>query len=456
MKNPIHRILAVALGLLATVPALSIGAVSPQEAATLKTTLTPLGAERAGNKEGTIPAWTGGYTAGSGTQKSEGRRIDPFAADKPLFTITAANASKYSEHLSEGVMALFQRYPETFRINVYPTRRTAAAPQWLYNNTLRNATQAKLSKDGLAVEGAYGGVPFPIPKSGEEVRWNHLTRWRGQSIDMRYKVWANTPSGQSVLATQATVNDQFPYYREPAGDGAKHDGMFWQSIQSTDAPAFRAGEALLLRDQNDFSDGRMIWQYLAGQRRVRRAPNIGFDTPDFVASGTSFFDEAFGGVGSSERYDLKLLGKKEMYIPYNTNRLLTISDAEAMAKNHLKPENLRWELHRVWVVEATLKAGKRHAVPRRISYHDEDTWATSVMDGWDAQGKIWRTDLMLPFVAPELPAVVTMCTDAFFNLQTGAWLYRCSMGDFDEQYKAVPYRADSYFTPDALVSNQTR
>ncbi|HYD71113.1 DUF1329 domain-containing protein [Azospirillum sp.] len=428
-------------------------AVTAQEAEQLKTTLTPFGAEKAGNKDGSIPAWSGGLTAAPGGTPGD-RRGDPFAADKPLFTITAENMGKYADRLSDGVQALLKKYPATFKINVYPTRRTAAAPQWVYDNTFKNATSAQLKNDGLTLEGAYGGVPFPIPKNGLEVHWNHLTRWRGQAIEARYKVWTVTDDGRAVLGTEAKTLEQYPYYRKD-GHSDSDNGYFY-AVQWTTAPAFRAGEAILIRETNDYSKARLIWQYLAGQRRIRRAPNIGFDTPDFVASGISFFDESFGGSGSPERFDYKLLGKKEMFVPYNTNRLFGVSDEEAMGAHHLKPELMRWELHRVWVVEQTLKAGKRHAVPKRIQYYDEDAWGSSLMDGWDAQGQLWRASFMLPFAAPDLPGLVTHCGESFHNLQTGAWIYRCAMGDPDARYAPTSSRPDSFFTPDSVVGETAR
>jgi len=451
MKNTRYGVVLAAL--CALVAGTVQAAVTAQEAEQLKTTLTPLGAEKAGNKDNSIPAWSGGLTAAPGGKPGD-RSSDPFAADKPLFTITAENMGKYADRLSDGVQAMLKKYPGTFKINVYPTRRTAAAPQWVYDNTFKNATSAQLKNDGLTLDGAFGGVPFPVPKNGMEVHWNHLTRWRGEAIDTRYKVWTVTADGRPVLATEAAAADQYPFYRKNGPSGS--DNGYFYSVQSTTAPAFRAGEALLMRETNDYSKDRLIWQYLAGQRRIRRAPNIGFDTPDFVASGSSFFDEPYGGLGSPERYEFKLLGKKEIIVPYNTNRLFGVRDEEAMGSHHLKPEYVRWELHRVWVVEQTLKAGKRHAVPKRVAYHDEDTWATSLMDGWDAQGQLWRTSFMLPFTAPDLPGLVTYCTEAFHNLQTEAWVYRCAMGDSEVQYKPTSFRPDSFFTPDSVAAESAR
>ena len=456
MNKILKNVIVASIALMFATAQPAFAAVSAQEAEALKSTLTPMGGEKAGNKDGSIPAWIGGYTTVPANYKAGDRHFDPFANEKPLYSVTAENMDKYADKLADGVKALLKKYPKTFRVDVYPTHRTAAAPQWVYDNTAKNALTAKLTNDGQTLEGAYGGVPFPIPKTGMEVHWNHLTRWRGEAIQTRYKLWSVTADGKPVLATAATDIAQYPYYRK-GGSLDKFDGNYWQALQTTDAPPFRAGEALLIRETNDFSKDRLIWQYLVGQRRIRRAPNVGFDTPDFVASGTRFFDESFGSVASPERYDFKLMGKKEMLVPYNNNKLLMIKDMEAMGEHHVKPEYLRWELHRVWVVEATLKNGKRHAVQKRVNYHDEDTWSTTIMDGWDAQGKLWRTSMMTPFVAPDLPAVVTLCNDAFYNLQTGAWVYSCQMGDSEnDQYRPIAIKPDRFFTPDAVGGQGAR
>ena len=431
-------------------------AVSAVDAQALKSTLTPMGAERAGNADGSIPAWTGGYsTVPAGFQQGH-RTFDPFAQDKPLYTITAANLAKYQDKLSDGVIQLFKDNPQTFRIDVYPTRRTASAPQWVYDNTLKNATNATLDSDGLVVHGAYGGVPFPIPKSGIEVQWNHQLLWRGESTHSKYKVWTTTADGQRVLATAAEDEAQYPYYFKEGS--AESSGInYMMAIQLTYAPAFRAGEALMVHNVTDYVQGRTLWQYLSGQRRVRRAPSINFDTPNPVASGVNFVDENFGGSGSPERYDWKLIGKKEMLIPYNSNQLLANADEKVMAQRHVNPDYMRWELHRVWVVEATLKAGKRHAVPKRKFYYDEDNWGNAIIDGWDAEGTLWRTSMTTPFVAPDIPATVNYCTGFFHDHRTKAWMYNCALGDAgSEQYAITDRRRESFFSPESLTKMSAR
>jgi hypothetical protein len=430
-------------------------AVPADEAAKLKTVLTPLGAEKAGNADGSIPAWEGGATQVPPGFKAGDKRPDAFAAEKPLLQITAKNAAQYTDQLSDGMRALLQKYP-TFRIDVYPTHRTAAAPAWVYDNTLKNATRAKTTHNGLSIEGAFGGVPFPLPANGHEVMWNHLLRWRGESVEIPFRVYGTSSDGRRAMAVEAKDDHQFPYYYRDGSVEKNKDGEFLLLRQVQTAPAFKAGEQILLRDPLDLgAHERQAWQYLSGQRRVRRAPTIAFDTPDFVSSGMNYFDEVFMFLGSLERYDWKLVGKREMFVPYNNNRFLLAPTDEVFSANHLNPDKLRWERHRVWVVEASLAPGKRHVVPKKRFYVDEDSWSVLLVDGYDAEGRLWRTQHAVPFAAPDIPAVVST-TFTVFNLQAGTWLVNNLYNDQPSPYKVMPRRPDTYFSPDALAGAGVR
>ena len=451
---------------LSAATALVIGALScgwavasEPDAAQLKTKYTPVGAERAGNSDGSIPAWTGGYTTALATDAKAGdRRSDPFSADKPTLTITAENMDKYGDKLNDGTKALLKKY-KTFQVNVYPTRRTALAPQWYYDNTEKNATRSKVASGGMGLDPAgAGGLPFPFPKTGDELRWNTTLHWRGESSIARQKIWTVTPQGQQVLASDTENHEQFMWNAGP-NSPEKFDGaVTTYYMQNVNGPAFRAGEAMLVHHPIDFSkSASQVWSYLAGQRRVRRAPSVGYDTPDFVASGVNFFDEAQAPVSNPDRFDWKIVGKQEMYVPYNNNGMFSVKDEAAMGTNHVKPEVVRWELHRVWVLEASRKAGQRHAVAKRRFYIDEDSWATVLQDGWDDQGKLWRTVQLFGFAAPDVPAYVGgTCWDAFYNLQTGQYVYRCGMGDALPQYQIVKPRNGNFFSPDSLAARGVR
>ncbi|MBW7902910.1 MAG: DUF1329 domain-containing protein [Rhodocyclaceae bacterium] len=430
-------------------------AATAEEAAALKSGLTPFGAERAGNKAGTIPAWDGGMTKPPAGYEPGAPRPDPFAGEKPILQISAKNLDQHKDRLSDGVQEMLRKYPDSNRLDVYATHRTAAAPQWVYDNTLANATRAKATQGGNNIENAFGGIPFPIPKSGAEAMWNHLLRWRGESAESAFRIWIGNADGSRTMAVEAKDDHQFPYYRKD-GSPEKFSGIYWMFRQVQTNPPFKAGESMLLHDPVDqVGEGRKAWQYLAGQRRVRRAPTIAFDTPDFVASGQGYFDEVFMFLGSLERYEWKLVGKREIYVPYNNNRFQLAKTAEVFSPHHLNPDKLRWELHRVWVVEANLAPGKRHVVPKRRFYLDEDTWAVLLADGYDAEGKLWRTQQSVPFVAPEIPAVVTQ-TFATFNLLAGTWMVNNLYNELPTQYKVVPRRPDAYFSPDALAGAGVR
>lgn len=212
--------------------------------------------------------------------------------------------------------------------------------------------------------------------------------------------------------------------------------------------------SLVLRDSINAKAPRQAWQYLLGQRRVRRAPTVAYDTPDFVSSGANYFDEVMGYMGHPDRFEWKLVGKREMYIPYNNNELVTAKESEAFDKFHLNPARLRWELHRVWEVEATVVSGKRHAVPKRKYYFDEDTWLLVLVDGYDAEGKLWRTSVVPTFFVPAVPAVLAKPV-TIHNLQAGTM--STVQGLFqDELYRVVPRKNESFFTGEAAAADADR
>jgi len=427
-------------------------AVSADEAAKLKSTLTPLGGERAGNKDGSIPAWDGEVMAVSGKKVGD-IPTQLFSGEKAVTQITAKNMDQYADKLSEGTKALFKKYPETFRLDVYPTHRTGSAAQYVYDNTFKNATNCKTKANGNSMEGCFGGIPFPIPKTGNEIIWNHLLRVEAESSISNFKNIVGTADGSRTLATQNDMYNQFPYYFKD-GSVEKWNGEYWILRFITNGPPFKAGEGLVIRDSIDNTQPRSAWQYLVGQRRVRRAPTVSYDTPDFVASGANYFDEVQAFMGSPDRFNWKMIGKKELYIPYNTNGFVTANEADAFSKNHMNPDKLRWELHRVWEVEATVAAGKRHSVPKRRYYFDEDTWAITMIDGYDAEGKLWRTTQTFPFYVPTIPAVI-MKPVTVYNLQAGTMSMVQSLngGLYKIPEKRQP---DNYFSGDAMGSDAIR
>lgn len=396
-------------------------AVSAEEAQQLKGPLTAFGAVKAGNAEGTIPEYTGGLTsAPAGFDPKSGLWPDPFENEKPVLKITAANMAQYSDKLTGGAQALLKRYP-TYRVDVYPTHRTMHYPEWVLENTLKNATSAKLAgtSEGDGVEGAVGGVPFPIPKNGYEVMWNNnLSFQRIQTEASGIGQYLMDSAGRR---TQLPVIRQIQYsaYYGEGQKGATSE-LYNQTAADISAPPTMAGTAFLIKYPMSYSTGdQQTWLYSPGQRRVRQSPDFKYDTPNAQNGGVVFWDELQLFRGRMDRFDMKLVGRKEMYIPYNNYRRVSLPVDEVYGKEHLNPDALRWELHRVWVVEGTLKPGARHAYSKRVFYFDEDTWGLVSADGYDQDGKIWRVGMTFAFNFYEGGGGVFSSGTSFNDLQKG-------------------------------------
>jgi hypothetical protein len=430
----------------------ALAAVSADEAKKLGTTLTAVGAEKGGNSDGSIPAYAGGLsTPPAGFKKGNGIRPDPFASEKPLYSIDAKNMEKYADKLTEGVKALMKKYP-SYRIDVYPTHRTAAFPKYVTDNTAGCAVSAKTANNGLSMEGCHAGYPFPIPKDGFEAMWNHLVRFRGQESNFKYSAYNVDSSGKASLATEGKAVQSFPYW-DPAQKAT--DTLFKLKITYT-APARRAGEALMVHDQLDpVTKGRRAWQYLPGQRRVKLAPDVSFDTPNVGTAGASTYDDAYVFNGSMERFNFKLIGKKEVIIPYNNYKMAYASTAENLLKpNHLNPDLVRWELHRAWVVEATLAEGKRHIYSKRTFYLDEDSWTAVASDEYDGRGQFYRAGFNYITPSYEVPAPFADL-QGHYDLISGMYVINGYTAEHGGVFHGAPL-SEREWSSDALAGSGVR
>lgn len=426
--------------------------VSSSAAEKLNSTLTPLGAVRAGNKDGSIPEWRGGIQFPPSSYKQPGQHHpDPFPGDKPLFVITAQNMGKYAKHLSEGQKALFKTYPESYKMPIYKTRRTGAAPQWLYDNTIQNAKKATLVEGGNGIEHAIGGIPFPIPNNGLEVIWNHNLRWRGEyGVRRASEVAVQRDGAYSLITTQAEI--LYNYYRQGLTiEDLNNVAIYYLSF--TKAPARLAGGAVLAHETiNQIKEGRRAWGYNAGQRRVRKAPNLAYDTPVAAADGLRTIDETDMYNGAPDRYNWKMIGKKEIYIPYNNYRVgsPSVSYKELLLPGHINPEFTRYEKHRVWVVEASLKADSRHIYHKRRFYIDEDSWGAAIIDMYDERNELYRVSMAYLKNYYELPATWT-AMDVYHDLQARRYHVQ---GMDNEERTTIDFSQASpgtrYFTPQEL------
>ena len=437
----------LALSMLATSV---MAAVSTDEAAKLGTTLTPLGAEKAGNADGSIPEWTGGLPQNAGTVDDRGFLSDPFASEQPLFTITAQNVDQYKDKLTPGQVAMFKRYPDSFKIPVYPTHRSATAPQSVLDDVKANAVNTKLVEGGNGLENFKTAYPFPIPQNGLEAIWNQITRYRGGSMRRLVTQATPQPNGSYSLVY---FQDEFTFPTSLTDyDPAKPSNILFYFKQRVTAPARLAGNVLLVHETlNQVKEPRLAWLYNAGQRRVRRAPQVSYDGPGTAADGLRTSDNFDMYNGAPDRYDWKLNGKKEIYIPYNSYKLDSpkLKYADIIKAGHLNPEHTRYELHRVWHVTGTLKAGERHIYAKRDFYIDEDTWQAVEIDHYDGRGTLWRVaeahsqyyyDNQVPWYTVE----------TLYDLLSGRYLALGMKNEEKQSYDFNYKAATSDYTPAAL------
>jgi len=414
-------------------------------AADLRASLTPVGAERTGNADGSIPPW-----------RDEVAPADPAGQEKPLLIITHDTAQLHAARLPEGAMRLFTRFPD-YTIRVFPTHRTAVAPGWVYAGIAANAARARAAPEGIAygVSGAHGGIPFPLPKNGTEIVWNHLLAFWGAAREAHVATFIASGDGSIQQSAGYREITDFSYYAQAAADGTP-DPYYFRTRRIQDAPEARAGEAYIAwQPLNTARNHYVSWRYLPGEHRVRKAPSLSYDTPDADASGYEELDDYYLFFGGPDRYDFRILGKREMYVPYNNDAMNAAEPRDAMGPQHANQDKLRYELHRVWVVEGTLAPGKSHVAPRRRLYIDEDSWLVVYSEAWDEDGKLWKFGHGTMTLRPDIPAVISGA-QFMYDLLQGGYCLDFAFGGTAGYYHATNPHPASLFSADALAADSLR
>ncbi len=361
--------------------------VDAAQAARLGQDLTPLGGERAGNAAGTIPSWEGGVKPPASYQSGM-HHPDPFAADAELYRVDKNNLAQYKALLTPGYQKLLERSPDYY-LRVFPSRRSAAVPERIYDATRSNATNASLIAGGNGIEGAAAGIPFPIPQNGQEAIWNHITRYRGEQTRMTTNHAAVLASGDYTLVKRER-DLMFVYGREGMTPADLDNTLFYYKYVVT-APSKLAGSALVVQETLDQVLAiRKAWRFSRGERRVRRLPMLAYEAMQPDTSGMATADVVDAYNGAPDRYDWTLEGKREMLVPYNSYAVHQkgIAYEKILQKKHVNPELLRHELHRVWVVDAKLRKGHSHPYAERRFYIDEDSWQILAVDLYDKNGEL--------------------------------------------------------------------
>ena len=336
-------------------------------------------------------------------------------------------------------------------MNVYPTRRSAAYPQFVYDATKKYAQTAELIEGGNGIKNTAIGIPFPVPANGLEAIWNHLLRYRGLSIARLGGQAMPTASGSyNVIGFDEKL---LVKYSDPAAtpEALQQSNVLFKFKQKVTEPARLAGTALLVHETMDqILTPRQAWTYNTGQRRVRRAPNVAYDAPGTASDSLRTTDDFDMFNGSPNRYEWTLKGKKEMYIPYNSYKLHSdkLKYDDILQAGHINPEHVRYEKHRVWVVEANLKDGTRHIYKKRVFYIDEDSWQIHVTDIYDNRDQMYRVAMAHGLNYYDVPTHWSTL-DVYHDLNSRRYLAigldnEESMYDFTQSFK------DNEFTQSAL------
>lgn len=446
---------AVMLAVALSASSLAQAAVSPEEAARLGKDLNCVGGEVAGNAEGTIPPYTGKYLGEVPGWKhvkfSGDQPVDPYADEKPILVITAANMSQYEAHLTEGQKALLKKYPTTYKMNIYPGHRDFRYPDYVCKRAMSNALNARLVNDGLGIEGL-GQVPFPIPKNGMEVLWNHQLPARAWTEEKISDLASVLPNGSIGWGRAQARN--LSQANSPLVEPKTEDGVQAMSYNTTLKPARDNGVISIAHEPYNFvTSSRQAWSYSPSTRRVRQMPGYGYDQPMIGTNGTMTVDEDRLFNGAPERYTWKLLGKREIYSPANAFRANSAAYkySDILTPNHPNPDAMRYELRRVWVVEADLKDGFRHVYGKRVLFIDEDTWNAVMADNYDGRGQLWKHAMINYYYHPDMSGWQAG-SQFFMDLNSGQYT---GYGMTNEAKKG-PILNEGKYSPDMYTADAAR
>ena len=416
--------------------------VSPEEAARLDQSLTPLGGERMGNGQ-EIPDWTGGLP-----QEPMERGDNPFAADQPLFVITGKNYQQHAERLTAGKIALFKAYPDSYKMPVYPTRRSASFPTYIYEATRKNAEQVELTNEGFGFCCTAQGFPFPIPGNGTEAIWNHVMRYNTKGYRGYLNHAVTTPDGDYVVE-RSFLELSYHYNHPEATLDSLNNQNLWLFTKVV-APPNKAGDAHLIHVPIDrIAEETGVWVFNPGLGRTRRIGKVGYDNPAF--DGLMTHDQIDMFNGPLDRYTVKLLGKREMYVPYNAYSLYSdkVEYDDIIDAGHINQELTRYELHRVWVIEANVRDGFKHIYKKRTFYLDEDSWLVLLQDMYDELGNFWRTAEAHAITFQNVPLIVNG-VQVHYDIQSRRYVILNMTNEEREAITYDWYKPRKYFNPREL------
>lgn len=336
-------------------------------------------------------------------------------------------------------------------MNIYQTRRSASFPDHVYQATIDNAGRAELIQDGNGITQSAVGVPFPIPQNGLEAIWNHILRYRGEALTRQGGQATPTASGDY---TYIGFDEELmlPYGAKGASpETLEESNILFKFKQKVTEPSKLVGTALLVHETMDqIKTPRQAWIYNKGIRRAQKAPTVAYDAPGTAADGLRTTDDFDMFNGAPNRYTWTLKGKQELYIPYNDYRLHSdkVTYDEIIQAGHINPDLVRYEKHRVWVVEANLKSDTRHTYKKRVFYIDEDSWQIAVTDIYDDRDELYRVGVAHGLNYYEVPTQWSTL-DVFHDFQSKRYI-AIGLDNENKMYDFSAKLKDIQFTSRAL------
>jgi hypothetical protein len=389
-----------------------------------------VGAEQAGDPNNNIPAWTGGLDTGA---LAGAHYADPFAADKPIDMVSAANGGRWQAWLTPGTQMRLLSDAD-LRLPVYPTRRSAADSAEFYAGTRENAMRAGMH-DGLP-EHISVGIPFPVPDKGMQVIWNHLLRDR-PAFGQRTFVQAFVQPNARLLSH--TIVQRFANYWPVPVKKHPEEIPLASLLELTIVPQRLAGSVMMLRAT--LNQASKMWLRDAGALWLAKVTDAAPGTSVLGAAGLMDVDQLDGYLGPPGLYDWSLIGKEARLVPYNAYKLDTDDLNAALTPRHMNADVLRYEIHRTWHVRGTCRAEMSCHFNRRDYWLDEDTWQILLGDLYVAD-HLAIVQESHPLMAAERHRSVTVLS-ASFNPKTGEYLVRTG-GQYGTADSGPPIDPDEF------------
>ncbi len=429
--------------------------IKPETSTDNAKNLSFFGAEMAGNKDGTIPAWTGGIATPPPGYKEGDWHIDPFASDQILLTIDQTNIEQHKDKVSAGHQALIAKYPDSYRLRVYPSHRSVSYPSRIEAQTFKYKNQAKIVDDGAGIEGIVQGIPFPQPENGEQAIWNMRLSYKGGGYSGYYATALTTREGDYELGISKHEIEYM--YGDQRTTLENLNNIKTRAVMYTLRPAKNAGTLYLYHFLlNSKDEERRNWDYNPGKRRVKRSSMISHDQPMAGSDGIHIWDQGDMWLGPITEFNWTIIGKQEMYVPYNAYRLHSGDTRvdDIVTARHINQDLARYELHRVWVIEATRRENSDHLYQRRRYYLDEDSWRIMFAEHYDENGAVHRFSEAHHINFYEAKVFYTTL-DTYYKLDTDRYYLR----HVDNDYSPFDFTFDqnaSYYIPGRLKMKSTR